>query len=60
MVLETELGKSPETEASHPHFFWVEFHGAQFRWDTLHHLRIVRLHFIRRRLDAGQVLEAKC
>lgn len=38
----------------------MNFMGPSFGWDTLRHLWIVRLCFIRRRLDAAQVLEAKC
>lgn len=38
----------------------MNFMGPRFSWNTLHHLQISRLYFIRRRLDAAQVLEAKC
>lgn len=67
MALGTGVGKSPETKTSHPHFFCGEFAwGPVLIRTPLHHLRIVRLCFIRRwlgiyvNLDSGQVLEAKC
>lgn len=52
---------SPLRQKHHiPIYSRLNFMGPSFSWDTLHHLWIVRLYFIRRRLDAAQVLEAKC
>lgn len=49
-----------------PIYSALNFMGPSFIQDTLHHLWIVRLCFIRKwlgiyvNLDSGQILEAKC